>query len=242
MKEPGPSAIYKHEAQPKQALPLPPLGVTVWAVRLGLNGISLRLALHTWQSKILWVQSCLVRKRTARILSGHFHPVILYKETSHSSVFNITGPTQGGGVRGQALWPLWRDTHFSVSQAPLPQTEPCHHQMAAQTSAGSCRLTALTGNSWERTLHSFLCTNTGGSVHPPAAEWIEEFLLSKITTIRPFPSSQPPQPPPPRISFQSVTPPCQQMAHCWTLQVYALSILVEMCVNTSGVIRNNPIQ
>lgn len=141
---------------------------------------------NTWQHEFLWVQSCLLRKRTVRISSGHFQPLILYMETSHPGVSSIMSTTSGRRRKEEAGSLLAALTSHSlcVSQAPLPWTGPCH-QMAAQTSAESCRLTALTRNSWKRTLHSLLCVNTGGSVHPPAAAGTKEFPLPKITTSRP---------------------------------------------------------
>lgn len=65
---------------------------------------SLSTAFHTWQHRILWVQSCLVRKRTARISSGHFQPMMLYMGTSHPSVFSIMSTTPGRSE--QASFPL----------------------------------------------------------------------------------------------------------------------------------------
>lgn len=140
------------------------------------------------------------------------HPILVFAAAG--------APHQGGEVRWRpAPHLLPGHTHFRVSQALLSRTGPCH-QMAAQTSAEAGKLAALTWNSWKRTLHSFLCINTGGSVHPPAAAWTKEFPLSKIISNRPFPhppSSPPPPPPPPplpppvpphthpRISFHSVT-------------------------------------
>lgn len=47
---------------------------------------------------------------------------------------------------------------------------PCH-QMAAQAAAKSCRLGALIGNSWRRTLHSSRPVRTGGSARDPAANF-----------------------------------------------------------------------
>ena len=156
------------------------------------------MAHHTRQRWILWVQSCLVRKRPVKISSGHCQPMILYMETSHPSVSSIVSTTPGRRSEQQTSLPLAarQHTHFGVSQALLPWTGPCH-QMAAQTSAESCRLAALTWNSWKRTLHSFLCINTGGSVHHPAAAWTKEFPHPKLqpTDLSPTPTLTPyPQP------------------------------------------------
>ena len=113
----------------------------------------------------------------------------------------LWAPHQEAGVRSRPASLLQhthshQHTHFGVSQALLPWTGPCH-QMAAQTSAEFCRLAALTWNSWKRTLHSFLCINTGGSVHPPAAAWTKEFPHPKLqpTDLSPTPILTPyPQP------------------------------------------------
>lgn len=51
--------------------------------------------------------------------------------------------------------------------------------MAAQAAAKSCRLGALIGNSWRRTLHSSRPVNTGGSVRDPAAVSPQDFHLSR---------------------------------------------------------------
>lgn len=132
------------------------------------------MAIRTWQCAGPWVQSCLVRKRPVRISSRHFHPGILYMEASHSRVFSITpgaAPCRRGGGEGRrrpalSLRPPARRSPFSVPRALPPRTRP-YHQMAAQRSAEPARLSALTRNSWKRTLHSPPCTDTGGCLRPP---------------------------------------------------------------------------
>lgn len=106
-------------------LPLPPLWGMGWAVSLqpnprGACGISLNMALHTWQHRILWVQSCLLRKRAVRISSGHFQPTILYMETSHPGVFSIMSTTPGRRSEEAASSPLAALMTYSLWCLPGP--------------------------------------------------------------------------------------------------------------------------
>lgn len=90
-KEAGPSTVYKRGTQPKGALPLPS-----WSNCVGCQ------AWDEWNlpqndPPYLAVQDPLgaVRKRPVRISSSHFHPMILYMETSHSSLFSIMSTIPG---------------------------------------------------------------------------------------------------------------------------------------------------
>lgn len=121
MKEAGLLAIYKCGAGQRD--PATTTLCLTWRA-VGLQRIPGGLwdppqfAPHPWQQEILGVQSCLLRKGTVRISSGHFQPVILYMETSHPGVCSIMSTTPGRSTV-EASSPLAARTH-SFSRLPGP--------------------------------------------------------------------------------------------------------------------------
>lgn len=97
------------------------------------------MTLHTWQFRTLWMRS----GKGPQDLSLHFHPMILYKETSHSSVFSIVSAVSGRRNEEATSPPLPVLKAHSLQQPPTPRCPGLDLVNKWQPSPReSCRLTA----------------------------------------------------------------------------------------------------
>lgn len=200
------------------------------AARLELSEGSLRMTLHTWQFRILWVQS----GKACKDFQRYFHPPILYMETSHSSVFSIMSSCIKREEWGSHRPSTGRSESSHTWAAPNPHypgldlVNKWQHRPSK-----SCRLTANT-EQLEEDPAFFALHKHWGSVHPQAAR-TKGFPLSKITTLRPSPQ-------PLTCGIISL---CHTHSGRWQTaepkDCISLSIVVEVSVNTRRGLWNNSV-
>lgn len=125
----------------------------------------------------------------------------------------------------------------SLQQPPVPTVLDWTLSTNGNPALGSLADSQLTWNSWKRSLHSLLCINTGGSVHPLAAARTKEFPCLPHNK-SPGSPTHPPSP----VSPYNLSPSPPIMADVKPLEtfpLYLLSVVVALTINTKRLLINN---